>query len=483
MDLTPVQRRLAFAISVILSTLGIAFHLRQQRGEEYLHQRALHARSDNRLPSASCGRCQHRTATSHTCGARDADDGIILVCDDCLGAERNRGDFTRHLRWCGREHVERYATPLMVFNMMYARPLEECRFCHEWKSPWATALAAHEALCERARLLRSRLAFPYLPAIDQWRSEYDDLIPPTTLRARIIEAESDVRYLRREVPTSALLRWQQEEDGRREHERRLARDAYHQRSRANREAALRAQGVDIDPLDVPLRRQGRCGKKRKLNIAESEEGPQQRRRRSGSADRVTPSARPTAAIEQPPLPMSAYPGRPRLTGNTGNPIAAERDITRQDDRIQVTVQCPTAATSATRPTTAVFTDEWVESAYSAQAYDRRTGRRVASALVWGHLRAGVGSAMFTDGGFTGARAASVLYERGIAVAPPPDEFTSDAIWEVHLSRHGDTTRQVGTLWVDVGLPLPITIAVTIDGEMALLRFCPITSAASADQRS
>ena len=74
MDLTPVQRRLAFAISVILSTLGIAFHLRQQRGEESLHQRALHARSDNRLPSASCGRCQHQTAT-HT----ETDDACLGI--------------------------------------------------------------------------------------------------------------------------------------------------------------------------------------------------------------------------------------------------------------------------------------------------------------------------------------------------------------------------------------------------------------------
>ena len=84
---------------------------------------------------------------------------------------------------------------------------------------------------------------------------------------------------------------------------------------------------------------------------------------------------------------------------------------------------------------------------------------------------------------TGARAASVLYERGIAVAPPPDMFTSDAILEVHLFRHGDTSRQVGTLWVDVDLPLPITIAVTVDGEMTLFRFQPITAAASTHQGS
>ena len=86
---------------------------RSQEHKDDEHQRAVTLPLGGLQPSPYCNPCQHRSVGAHadTCNIEEADDGLTLICDDCFGMERTRGAFARHLRDCGREHIERYATP------------------------------------------------------------------------------------------------------------------------------------------------------------------------------------------------------------------------------------------------------------------------------------------------------------------------------------------------------------------------------------
>ena len=171
----------------------------------------------------------------------------------------------------------------MAFNLMDTYDLRECRHCYRWRSAWKTPLRINETLCDRAKALQSNICFPALPPVEQWRlDEAADLIPPPTLRWRIQQAEEDLDHLDEYPPTMAMRGDQWDQDERRLHERQVARDQYYIRSRRNREAALVAQGVYIDPLDVSATRQGRRRHKRKAAWATEAPQAQQPRYESKS---------------------------------------------------------------------------------------------------------------------------------------------------------------------------------------------------------
>ena len=472
-----MQRRLAYSLAMVLGALGIAFHRRELDDEEEAHLEAVNLPMGGLQPSPDCNRCQHRSVAAHaeTCNIEEADDGLTLICDDCLGMARTRGEFVRHLRDCGRDHVERYATPQLTFNLMTTYQLQQCRHCNRWRTAWRTPLRIHETLCRRARELRSRLWFPALPPIEQWRlDDIGDLLPPPTLRWRIRQAEDDLHHLRRDHPTMAMTSWQQEEDKRRLHERQVARDQYNMRSRRNREAALLAQGVYIDPLDVPTKRQGRCGHKRKAPWATEAQEAQQPRRES--PQRIT-QGQLQDALAPPTSPMSATEAVARYGLVAPYQSAEQRDIRHQDGFLQVTVQLtPTTSASsvpATLPSSATLPPS-VPPTRTGQAYERSTGDRVASVSLWGTLPSGPGVAMYVDQRMTGERAADVHYEAGVSASPPYDSPAAYATTEVHVHEHGRRVRQVGTLWATADLPRDGTFALVIGTHTAIIRFRPVT---------
>ena len=478
-DLTPVQRRLAFSFALVISALGIAFHRREQKKEVEEHLRAVNAPLGGLHPSPDCGRCQHRSLGAHAeaCNIEEADDGLILICDECMGMERTRGAFARHLRDCGRPHVERYAVPQMAFNLMETFDLRECRHCRRWRSAWRTPLRVHEILCERARALESKLLFPALPPVERWRlDEAGDLIPPPTLRWRIQQAEEDLAHLDEFPPTMAMREDLWDEDERRLHEHQVARDQYHIRSRRRREEALLAQGVYVDPLDVPTKRQGRCGHGRKRKAPWATEAPEARQPRRESPPLITPEQLRHALVP-PTLPMSATEEVARHGLVMPYPSAEQRDIRHQDGFLQVTVQLtPTTAAStapAALPSSATLPQR-VPGTRTGQAYERSTGDRVASVTLWGTLPVGPGVAMYVDGRRTGERAADVYYEAGVSASPPANSTAVYATTEVHVQVRERRVRQVGTLWATADLPREGTFALVVGAQTAIIRFSPVT---------
>ena len=57
-----------------------------------------------------------RVMTEHTCEASE-NEGLVLVCEDCLSVERTPGDFTRHLRMCGRRFADRFQITWSAINL------------------------------------------------------------------------------------------------------------------------------------------------------------------------------------------------------------------------------------------------------------------------------------------------------------------------------------------------------------------------------